>query len=33
LVTKPCHQITGFADNPPGVMLRYKLVQNGGREK
>jgi hypothetical protein len=23
-------QITGFTENPRGVKLRYKLVQNGG---
>jgi hypothetical protein len=23
-------QITGFTENPRGVKIRYKLVQNGG---
>ena len=26
-------QITGFSENPPGVKLRYKLVQNGNATK
>ena len=25
-------QITGFSENPHGVKIRYKLVQNGGQE-